>query len=705
MLSPQRLEQIHCCMQSPVVLFKGIMVDEGDISEITDDQSFVVEVTEADHADKVSQSPHRRLVSSLRKQHSPRQRPPRNVQVQEEDGGPHSDDGAAHTVSYNTVASHETVKASNKTKKKEGRWTKIKRMMLGSPNKRSASSSGPLLSSHHPDKESAVVVQPPKSSPLLFTPKKKRSSDGGFSIRVRSSPQKTAETTALEESSAAEDMMTNDSIRGRLDGIDVISLGSALTVSAPRQQQQPHDDDDFPNLSFVGDSFEQSPADLVRNMLWKYGERNPPEMILEGYVPGGNDRWTVRIEPRGQQRQQQQRPNKQQNGDHHHHVEDGGSPPVSSQELWNSLWGSDPTPSNTADDLEKYESSEDPVMLLAAECSVPIDLDEDTFIISTPQHFRAIHEIIVLPLSVGNFDLAIGILTKLWQGLKLLENDDFDFLKGTTLHNIGLIHLWKGEYETALKWFQQAVDERAKTLPKNHSDTVVSLVRKATTLFALERFDEAVAAFEVAIPMMPRDHIVQAKVQNNLGAAYYQQMDFTAALKQFTLSLDTQRAWLETTVRRETLVFDTSVTLSNIGKVYMERSDSDLACDAYEEALLLQTTMFRKDSATVLDTLMSLAIAKARAGQVENALQILKGCLRAKREKFGKESAPAVELIGLMGFLYAKMESFEEAERNLSVVEDWQEKNLARNHPSCQQTEEIVEAIEAGLGRKLSVWV
>ena len=52
---------------------------------------------------------------------------------------------------------------------------------------------------------------------------------------------------------------------------------------------------------------------------------------------------------------------------------------------------------------------------------------------------------------------------------------------------------------------------------------------------------------------------------------------------------------MEGRVRREGIVFDTSVTLSNMAKTYLQLNDSEMTFYMYEEALLLQTSRFKKD--------------------------------------------------------------------------------------------------------------
>ena len=87
--------------------------------------------------------------------------------------------------------------------------------------------------------------------------------------------------------------------------------------------------------------------------------------------------------------------------------------------------------------------------------------------------------------------------------------------------------------------------------------------------------------------MTPAENATRAKILNNLGVAHYQQSDFAAALGAFTAALEIQRQWLDGPVRREPIVYDASVSLSNMGKVYIGMKDYDLAFYVLEEACLV----------------------------------------------------------------------------------------------------------------------
>jgi tetratricopeptide (TPR) repeat protein len=657
--------------------------EAGSVSELSYEESSSppLEVTREDHLQQITASqpqphPHKgviaRQLSSLmmksRRKNSPRL-PPRTSNVRRDAVSVNSDnDNAVNSISgiqslNYTVASHDTVKHSNTTAKPEqhgsskktgGHWSTIKRIMGVS--------------------KTAPIGDLTKSYSNETQQKRQNTATKAQTKRVRSLPSvpNTNNNRMLQK--------LDHSIRCRMDGVDILALGGVQTLCKALHPNYPlldHDNQTIP--TFSGDSPLLSCAQIVARAT-----RARSEIILDGFVPGENDRWTVRIEKQPFEQQQ---------------LRDGGSPSLPSRQLWNSLWGPEPGPHKTDFD----ENADDPVLVLAAECAVPIDVDEDTFIISNREHFQAINEIACVPLAKGNIGLALGILFKLLKGLE--SATELRFLKGTTLHNIGVLLLWQGEYERALSRLGCAVDERVQHLPKAHPDIVVSMVRKGMALFALERFDECVAVLEVAMPLVPRDHLVKAKIGNNLGVVYYHQKDFVSALKEFTKSLEIQRTWLEASVRREALVLDAATTLSNMGRVYVERGDFDLACHVYEEALLLQTTMCAKDTDVVLETLTNLALAKTKDGNMKKGLQILHGCVRSKNSRFGHGSKTAMDTIGIMGYLYVQQKQYPDAMKCLSTVRKWQKANLPVDNSSYQQTKELVDSIEDALGKEVTLWV
>ena len=397
----------------------------------------------------------------------------------------------------------------------------------------------------------------------------------------------------------------DSSIKGRLDGVDILSLGTSMKSSlkpkpsAEKPKEGPMDSTFDPlRYSFVGASRMKRPAELVSDMIWASGGKNYPELVLEGYLPGHGDRWTVNLgNDNLQEEPDRQHPAtiSEEEDDTAAALAEDGSTNLPSHMLWDNIWGNGappPAPTHMKSGKSSSDDENEDVMQLTAACSVPVDLDDDVFIIDTPQHFRSVHDVVMVPLQGRRFSAALKVLAKLLKGLEELPNGKFEHLQACTHHNMGIILMCQAKFKDALARFKNAVRIRAKCLPQNHPDFGVSLMRQGEAQLALRNFKAALKSFEMALSVSPAEDATRAKMLNNIGVAYYQLEDFPEALKALTSALEIQRQWLDGPVRREPIVYDASITLGNMGKVFLELEEYEVAYSVFEEACLVSFARF-----------------------------------------------------------------------------------------------------------------
>lgn len=726
------------------------------------------------------------------------------------DNGSVNSSVAVESVANLTEASLDTVKVSNISEKTSGscgsfhsrlkgksvlkHWNKFKRLVgvKTAPEDANGNCNDPSIYNHkynvHRDRANTDDTKSSNtqssSSPWRRARSECSSSAASSYVTGRSNPP----IESYNMDSKAKGMM-DDKIRGRLDGVEMLSLGTSHLIDnsplSTKQRGSINDDDILlPTLTytFSGQSLKSTNSELVNQMLSSSGGSYPPEIILEGICPGPDGRWTVRLE---EQYLLKALPDSKISGSEKVRAEstsssniaknrassegqsswqaDWSSPfitcpqpdnldPPGLQQLSSSsedfdasadsstvpvhilqkkLWGPDIGPAdlkNLDDDEEEAPSkkkrfqfahqrddsfsnssynAEDPLLSLAAKCSIPIDVDEDMFIISSRDHVNSIHEIASASIAKGRISVALRVFQTLLKGLNALkysdssnqtdkEESDLRFAKGATMHNIGILQMWLGQFQGAMKSFENAVTERQRLLPKHHSDICVSMIRQATASFAIGQMEDSKMILEQVLTMLPLGHVARAKILNNLAVVYFRQGNSNEALKEFTKSLEIQRVWLDSPVRRPCTVYDAALTLCNMGELYLDRNDSELAIYLYEEALLFQTSIFPKDHPSVLLTLSSLAIAKVRNGDLDNAIHILQGCLRGQTTKYGKNSSHAVNTIGLLGILYARIHSYEESLQCFVQVRKWQKLNLLvpTPHPALRESKDLIKVVE-----------
>jgi tetratricopeptide (TPR) repeat protein len=190
---------------------------------------------------------------------------------------------------------------------------------------------------------------------------------------------------------------------------------------------------------------------------------------------------------------------------------------------------------------------------------------------------------------------------------------DVHHLIGTAYHNTGVVQLWAGRYSSALTSFQSAVRIRSICSATNSSCLAVSLSKLGMVHFALDHLVDAVECFEgslklklgsggtsnggKAVPtIFTTDEEVAfnpstlelGKILNNIGVACYQNGSFSRALNHLTQSLEYYKSLIDSPLKRKSVLYDASVIISNVGRVYLEQGESDMALYMFEEACMVR---------------------------------------------------------------------------------------------------------------------
>jgi len=586
-----------------------------------------------------------------------------------------------------TVISHDTIKISNRTKESQ------KQQKFERPNL-----------SRHRSADSNKKSGWEKLLDRLNARKRgnlQKESVGrniGYSQTAEmSSFRSTSETSykrgkAMRErvqSEIKEESEQDDSaIRGRLDGLDTLSLGPARISSLPCMRSSVGAD-----LLVETMNPKLTPAKMTIDMIKVSAGRETPEMVLEGFYPGCKGRWSVQMDRKFDLSVHDRIALSSKDfkdpalGLSPKDSDEYTSPVVCSVEngvslnnLMENMWGKEETPPTHQSPQYTNHPGEEDILTLASKCRVPIDLDEDTFIVETAEHLQSIHEIASVPLRRGDFDNALLVFEKILKGLKLRHDDKPHYLIGATLHNIGIIQMWQGRFKEACDIFHDAVRMRKASLHFQHEDVGVSLNRLGMASLAVQKKSDAISFFQKSLSIFLEENTARAKILNNLSVAQFLNKDFKSAETGLKIALETQRNWYEGKIRRESVIFDASVTLSNIGKIHLEQGKFEKSYYVYEEALLLQTTVFRQSCPMVLESLGNIAYAKAKSGDLKKAVSIYKGILRSQASSHGEGSREYSETMGLLGYLHVQIKDNEKAETYFTSALAWQEKELDANH-------------------------
>ena len=613
--------------------------------------------------------------------------------------------GLRSVSTYHTFSSKDTVKISNRHK--VAAPLAAEESSASSPTHHGTSTTVQSTKHRTPWKSFKKALGVGKGSTvsndaLAPVPLRSRAPSAGSTqaSTVHSEPLETLLTTTV-------DLRKSDQLkRGRLDGMDVLSLGLAFCRIHPLPKEASAEETTWPESS-TGVSHCYTTETAVQKMLRCGAGHGMPDIVLEGFCE--EDRWILRIEqglnpPRLPSAVESlQVPPLGSNSV----PEDNGAPALTASKLWSRLWGKDPTPASRLPAPEEFRdedtvaNGEDPMLDLAAANSIPIDVDEDTFIVSTPDHLQAIHAIVSVPISNGKFGSAVRILKRMLRGLDSAaasNNAVRKNLRGATCHNIGLLRLWQEKYDEAQHYFFLATKARKDCPLVSERDKAVTMVRYGQSLFATKRFSASLQCFEKALELTEDDQLSRAKILVNAGVSSYHLGEFQKSLDLFTQALAIQRSLLDGPIRRESIVYGASMTLCNMGKLYVERCDNDMACLVYEEALLLQKTAFRKEHPIIIEGLQNLAFAKACQLQYATAIKVLDKCRHFQARYYkASNAAPVMETCGWLAHL-CKLDGQTARARTLyEAVHVWQKEFLPETHHARQRVEGCLEQLPSKL--------
>jgi tetratricopeptide (TPR) repeat protein len=178
---------------------------------------------------------------------------------------------------------------------------------------------------------------------------------------------------------------------------------------------------------------------------------------------------------------------------------------------------------------------------------------------------------------------------------------EFDPAYAWPYHNLGLIYEQQQEYEAAIPFYRQAIDRH-----KNDRDRVLSWHKLGDVCYTLNRYSEAITAYQRVIELDPQD----AVSWNSLGTAQTALEHYEAAIKTLeqALEVDPDYAWpyhhlgvvyekreaydmsvsyYQQALERHGDDRDAAVSWANLGRVYQVLDRHNEAIEAYQQAINL----------------------------------------------------------------------------------------------------------------------
>lgn len=253
------------------------------------------------------------------------------------------------------------------------------------------------------------------------------------------------------------------------------------------------------------------------------------------------------------------------------------------------------------------------------------------------------------------------------------SNSSFDIEAGmlrdvtSTLKVIGMVHAKKGDLDTAMLFFQEAMSllrapEIANTLSGRETMAAV-LTRIASIHLKKSDLDQAMSDYREAYDLIALNsdgitpHPDAAGILHYIGGIYHKKTEYDEAMACYQEAI---RIYHSTLGPGNPTV---AGTLVMVGSIYYKRRNLDSAMMFYREALRLNRDAYGMHHPDVAPILKSIGTILTKKGEYQEAYGIFRDVLRIKCAVHGTDHPEVASAYKSLGNVHYKMGDLADAER------------------------------------------
>ena len=253
---------------------------------------------------------------------------------------------------------------------------------------------------------------------------------------------------------------------------------------------------------------------------------------------------------------------------------------------------------------------------------------------------EALNQMGMLHYYVGDYDTALDYLE---QALAITQEIGDKASEGTTLNNISQIYSTRGDYDTALKYLEQSLAIQRAIGDKVGEGTTLNNL--AGIIHTHGDYDTALEYLEqsLAITQEIGNRANEGTTLNNISRIYSARSDYGMALKYLKRSLAIQQEIGNKSGE--------SITLHNISQIYSAYGDYDTALEYIKQSLAIAQEIGDKTGEGT--TLNNLAGISRTRGDYDTALEHLKQSLAIQQE-IGNKPGESETLNNIWQIYYAR---------------------------------------------------
>lgn len=261
-----------------------------------------------------------------------------------------------------------------------------------------------------------------------------------------------------------------------------------------------------------------------------------------------------------------------------------------------------------------------------------------------PENLIAQNNIASIYSSLGQFNQALKIHTKVLKLKKKAYKDNPAISIATTISNMGVIHQNLGNFDEALKCFEERINIIKQVFDKDNDDA--GMINNSEMMYALQNlatakkskgdYEGALSDYQQALDISIKisnnaDSTITASCMCKISDIYFEMKNHLKAFEFAEKSLQIRKNILGDSHP------DTATSLHTLGYYHQRNENNDRAASYYEQALEIRMASFPANSPEISLTRNNLSVVYQALKQYDKALALLETSLQPTIEIFGAD--------------------------------------------------------------------
>jgi tetratricopeptide (TPR) repeat protein len=277
-----------------------------------------------------------------------------------------------------------------------------------------------------------------------------------------------------------------------------------------------------------------------------------------------------------------------------------------------------------------------------------------------------------LMIKVAQFDKAQQVFEM------ILDQTTDEKERGEIYYYFGWIKSDQGKYTEAIKYFEESLEIRQKSLPSNHPDLATSYNNIGQVYSNMGKYSKALSSHEKALEIyqktLPANHPLLATSYNNIGLVYDNMGEYSKALSSYEKALEIKQKSLPSNHP------DLATVHNNIGEVQRNMGEYSKALSYYEKALEIRQKTLPANHPDLATSYNNIGLVYDNMGEYSKALSYYEKDLEIKQKSLPANHPDLATSYNNIGQVYSNMGEYSKAlsyyEKDLEI----KQKTLPANH-------------------------